>query len=73
MTGILTKQKVVGTAIYVDRASNLSYICHHTALNSEETVKEKKLLKYLPRHLGLPLSTIMQIMVDLKTKHSWNQ
>jgi hypothetical protein len=38
MTGILTKQRVVGTSTYVDHASDLSYIYHHTALTSEESI-----------------------------------
>jgi len=42
MTGILTTKRIVGSTIYVDHASDLSYIYHHTALTSEETVKGKE-------------------------------
>jgi transposase InsO family protein len=41
-TGTLTRQRIVGSSVYVDHASDLSYIYHHTALTSEETVKGKE-------------------------------
>jgi hypothetical protein len=32
----------MGSSVYVDHASDLSYIDHHKALTSEEAVKGKK-------------------------------
>ncbi len=42
ITGRLTRQRIVGSTIYVDHASALSYIYHHTSMTSEETVKSKQ-------------------------------
>jgi hypothetical protein len=42
MTGRLTRQRIVGSTIYVDHASDMSYIYHHTSMTSEETVKGKQ-------------------------------
>jgi hypothetical protein len=39
---MLTRQRIIGSSVYVDHASDLSYIYHHTALTSEETVKGKE-------------------------------
>ncbi len=41
-TGMLTRQRIMGSSVYVDHASDISYIYHHTALTSEETVKGKE-------------------------------
>jgi hypothetical protein len=41
MTGRLTKQRIVGSTIFVDHASDLSYIYHQTSMTSEETLKSK--------------------------------
>jgi hypothetical protein len=35
------KQRIVGSAIYVDHALDLSYVYHQTSMSSEETVKSK--------------------------------
>jgi hypothetical protein len=35
----------MGSSVYVDHASDLSYIYHHTAQTSEETVKGKEAFK----------------------------
>ncbi len=42
MTGRLTRQRIVGSTIYVDHASDMSYVYHHTSMTSEETVKGKQ-------------------------------
>jgi hypothetical protein len=39
MTGKLTNQHIVASTIYVDHASDLSYVYHQTSITSEETLK----------------------------------
>jgi hypothetical protein len=41
MTGKLTNQHIVASTVYVDHASNLSYVYHQTSMTSEETLKSK--------------------------------
>jgi hypothetical protein len=48
MAGIPTTQRIRGSSVYVDQASYLSYIYHHTSLTSEDTVKGKEAL---PNHM----------------------
>jgi hypothetical protein len=41
MTGKLTNQCIVASTVYVDHASDLSYVYHQTSMTSEETRKSK--------------------------------
>ena len=41
MTGKLTRQRIIGTTVYVDHASDFSFVFHQTSMSSEETVKSK--------------------------------
>jgi hypothetical protein len=41
MTGKLTKQCIVASTVFVDHASDLSYVYHQTSMTSEETPKSK--------------------------------
>jgi hypothetical protein len=41
MTGKLTNQHIVASTVYVDHASDLSYVYHQTSITSEETLKGK--------------------------------
>ncbi len=41
MTGRLTKQRIVGSTIFVDHASDLSYVYHQTSMTSDETLRSK--------------------------------
>ncbi len=41
ITGSLTRKRIVGTTVYVDHASDLSYILHQS-MTSEETVRGKE-------------------------------
>jgi transposase InsO family protein len=41
MTGRLTNQRIVASTIFVDHASDLSYVYHQTSMTSEETLKSK--------------------------------
>jgi len=41
MTGKLTRQRIVGSTVYVDHASDCSFVFHQTSMSSEETVKSK--------------------------------
>ncbi len=54
-TGILTRQRIVGSSVYVDHASNLSYIYHHTALTSETTVKGKEAFEAYAKAHGVTI------------------
>ena len=42
ITGTLTRQRLVGSTVFVDQASDMTYIYHHTSLSSEETVRAKE-------------------------------
>ncbi len=42
ITGILTRQRIVGSTIFVDQASDMGYVYHHLSMSSEETVKAKE-------------------------------
>jgi transposase InsO family protein len=53
ITGALTNKRIVGTAVYVDHASDLSYIYHHTAMTSEETVKGKEAFEQYAKSHGV--------------------
>jgi hypothetical protein len=66
-TGILTRQRIVGSSVYVDHASDLSYIYHHTALASEETVKGKEAFEAYAKAHGVRISTTMLTMADSRT------
>jgi len=41
MTGRLTNQRIVASTIFVDHASDLSFVYHQTSMTSEETLKSK--------------------------------
>jgi transposase InsO family protein len=41
MTGRLTNKRIVASTIFVDHASDLSYVYHQTSTSSEETLKSK--------------------------------
>ncbi len=41
LISLLTNQRIVASTIFVDHASDLSYIYHQTSMSSEETVKSK--------------------------------
>ncbi len=36
--GYPTKERYIGSTVFVDQASDFSYIYHHTSLNSAQTV-----------------------------------
>jgi len=51
ITGKLTRQRIIGSTVYVDHASDLSYVYHQTSMTSEETVKSKLAFeKYAASH-----------------------
>jgi hypothetical protein len=41
MTGRLTNQRIVASTVFIDHASDLSYVYHQTSMTSEETLKSK--------------------------------
>ena len=51
MVGRLIRTRIHGSTIFVDHASDLSYVYHHTAMTSEETLKAKHTFeKYAATH-----------------------
>ncbi len=55
MTGITTTQRIRGSSVYVNQASNLSYIYHHTSLTSEDTVKGKEAFEAYAKSHGVQI------------------
>ena len=53
ITGMLTKQRIVGSTIFVDQASDFSYVYHHMSLSSEETVKAKQSFEKFAKSHGV--------------------
>jgi transposase InsO family protein len=53
ITGSLTRRRIVGSSVYVDHGSDLSYIYHHTSMGSEETVKGKESFEQFARTHGV--------------------
>ncbi len=45
----------MGSSVYVDHASDLSYICHHTALTSEDPVKGKEAFEAYAKAHGVSI------------------
>jgi transposase InsO family protein len=41
LTGKLIRQRIVGSTVYVDHASDFSFVFHQTSMSSEETFKSK--------------------------------
>jgi hypothetical protein len=53
MTGRLTNQPIVASTIFVDHASDLSYVYHQTSMTSEETLKSKLAFEKLAASHGV--------------------
>jgi hypothetical protein len=53
IAGMLTKQRIVGSTIFVDQASDFSYVYHHMSLSSEETVKAKQSFEKFAKSHGV--------------------
>ncbi len=53
ITGILTRQRIVGSTIFVDQASDMGYVYHHLSMSSEETVKAKVSFERYARSHGV--------------------
>jgi hypothetical protein len=53
ITGILTRQRIVGSTIFVDQASDLGYVYHHLSMSSEETVKAKESFERYAKSYGV--------------------
>jgi len=67
MTGKLTRQRIVASTVFIDHASDFSYVYHQTSMTSEKTLKSEWPLKSLHYHM---LNTIMLIMGDSRTTYS---
>jgi hypothetical protein len=70
MTGKLTKQHIVASTIFVDHASDFSYVYHQTSMTSEETLKSKLALRSLHYHMEYTSNITMLIMEDSRTTFS---
>ena len=53
ITGRLTKQRIVGSTIFVDQASDFTYIHHQTSMSSEETVQGKEAFERFAKSHGV--------------------
>jgi hypothetical protein len=53
ITGILTRQRIVGSTIFVDQASDLGYVYHHLSMSSEETIREKESFERYAKSYGV--------------------
>jgi hypothetical protein len=60
----LTRQCIVACTIFVDHASDFSYVYHQTSMTSEETLKSKLAFEKFALYTS---STIMLIMEESKT------
>ncbi len=70
MTGRLTKQRIVGSTIFVDHASDLSYVYHQTSMTSEETLKSKLAFERYALSHGVNFINILQATFLLKDPQS---
>jgi hypothetical protein len=53
--GYPTKEKYVGSTVFVDQASDFSYIYHHTSLNSAQTVLAKQAFEAKAKRHGVTI------------------
>jgi transposase InsO family protein len=53
ITGRRTRQRIVGSTIFVDQAYDFTYIHHHTSMTSEETVQGKEAFERLAKSHGI--------------------
>jgi transposase InsO family protein len=53
ITEILTRQRIVGSTIFVDQASDMGYVYHHLSMSSEETVKAKESFERYAKSYGV--------------------
>ena len=53
ITGILTRQRIVGSTIFVDEASDMGYVYHHLSMSSKETVKAKESFERYDKSCGV--------------------
>jgi hypothetical protein len=55
ITGSLNRNRIVGSSVYVDHASDLSYVHHHTSMSSEETLKGKEAFEQYAKSHGVTI------------------
>jgi transposase InsO family protein len=53
--GYPTKEKYVGSTVFVDQASDFSHIYHHTSLNSAQTVQAKQAFEAEAKRYGVTI------------------
>jgi len=53
ITGILTRQRIVGNTVFVDQASDMGYVYHHLSMSSEETVRAKESFERYAKSYGV--------------------
>jgi transposase InsO family protein len=55
IAGTLTRQRIVGSTIFVDQASDLSYVYHQLSMSSEETVMAKESFERYAKSHGVTI------------------
>jgi hypothetical protein len=50
-----TKERYIGSTVFVDQASDFSYIYHHTSLNSAQTVQAKQAFEAEAKRHGVTI------------------
>jgi len=53
--GYPTKERYIGSTVFVDQASDFSYIYHHTSLNSAQTVQAKQAFEAEAKRHGVTI------------------
>jgi transposase InsO family protein len=53
--GYTTNEKYMGSTVFVDQASDFSYIYHHTSLNSTQTVQAKQAFEAEAKRYGVTI------------------
>jgi hypothetical protein len=55
ISGALTRQRIVGSTIFVDQASDLSYVYHQLSMSSEEIVLAKESFERYAKSHGVTI------------------
>jgi transposase InsO family protein len=56
MTGNLTRQRIMGSTIFVDHASGLSYVYNQLSMSSEETINAKEAFENYAKQHGVHIN-----------------
>ncbi len=72
--GYPTKEKYVGSTVFVDQASDFSYIYHHTSLNSAQTVLAKQAFEAVAKGHGVTIKQVLikGLYIDEGSRVDWD-